>query len=106
MGPVNSEELVSAEGQCAAPAPAAVQAAEASPPTTQSPEPTDRAVGSVAGDLAPAPMPAATPASAGGGPGLQRLEPASAPMTSGVIWLGTTECEAGQRVRYASNVRV
>ena len=106
MGPVNSEELVSAEGQCAAPAPAAVQAAEASPPTTQSPEPTDRAVGSVAGDLAPAPMPAATPASAGGGPGLQRLEPASAPMTSGGIALGMTECQAVQRAGNPSNVAI
>jgi hypothetical protein len=106
MGPVSAEELLSAEGQCAAPAAAAVQAAEASPPTTQSPQPADRAVGSVAGDLAGAPMPAATPASAGGGPGLQRLEPASAPPTSGGIALGMTECQAVERAGSPGNVAI
>jgi hypothetical protein len=105
MGPVNAEDLVSTEGQCAAPAAAAVQTAEASPSTTEPPQPADRAVGSVAGDLAGAPMPAATPASAGG-PGLQRLEPAPAPLTSGGIALGMTECQTVQRAGTPSNVAI
>jgi len=106
MGPVNTEDLVSTEGQCAAPAAAAVQTAEASPSTTEPPQPADRAVGSVAGDLAGAPMPAATPASAGSGRGLQRLEPTPAPLTSGGIALGMTECETVQRAGTPSNVAI
>jgi hypothetical protein len=105
MGPVNAEDLVSTEGQCAAPAAAAVQTAEASP-STEAPQPADRAVGSVAGDLAGAPMPGATPASAGSGPGLQRLEPAPAPLTSGGIALGMTECQTVQRAGTPSNVAI
>ena len=106
MGPVSAEDLVSTEGQCAAPAAAAVQSAEASPSSTEQPQPADRAVGSVAGDLAGAPMPAATPASASNGPGLQRLEPAPAPLASGGIALGMTECQTVQRAGTPSNVAI
>jgi hypothetical protein len=106
MGPVNAEDLVSTEGQCAAPAAAAVQTAEASPATTEPAQPADRAVGSVAGDLAGAPMPTATPASAPSGPGLQRLEPAPAPLASGGIALGMTECQTVQRAGTPSNVAI
>ena len=106
MGPVSAEDLVSTEGQCAAPAAAAVQTAEASPSTTEPPQPADRAVGSVAGDPAGASAPAATPASAGSGRGLQPLEPAPAPATSGGIALGMTECQAVQRAGTPSNVAI
>src|SRR5262245_59774259 len=106
MGPVSAEDLVSTEGQCAAPAAAAVQSAEASPSSTEQPQPADRAVGSVAGDLAGAPMPAATPASAANGPGLRRLGPGSAARASGVIGPGMTECRTGQRAGTRSNVAI
>jgi hypothetical protein len=105
LGPVSAEDLVSTEGQCAAPAVAAVQA-EASPSTTEPPQPADRAVGSVAGDLAGAPTREATPASAGSGPGLQRHEPAPAPLAGGGIALGMTECQAVQRAGTPSNVAI
>ena len=70
QGPAAPEDMVSADGVCATPAAALAQAPEAVPP----PAPADRPVGSVAGDLAGAPMPAATKASAA--PGVQRVEPA------------------------------
>lgn len=102
-GPVAPEDLVSAEGSCAAPAATLAQAAE--PVPAQPPVPADRPVGSVAGDLAGAPMPAATKASAD--PGLQRLEPASsAPPVAGGIALGMTECQAVQRAGSPSNVAI
>jgi hypothetical protein len=100
QGPVGAEDMVSADGRCAAPAAAAAQAAEPSP------APADRAVGSVAGDLAGSPMSPATPASAGPSPGLQRLEPASGPQVSGGIALGMTECQAVQRAGTPSNVAI
>lgn len=101
QGPVAPEELVSADGRCATPAAALAQAPEA--PAAPAQPPADRAVGSVAGDLAGAPMPAATQASAD--PGLQHLEPAnSAPLVAGGIALGMTECQAAQRAGSPSNV--
>ncbi|MGB8578430.1 MAG: hypothetical protein WCD56_17965, partial [Pseudolabrys sp.] len=60
QGPAGAEDLVSADGRCAAPA----QSAELSPAATEPPAPADRAVGSVAGDLAGGPLPTATTASA------------------------------------------
>jgi hypothetical protein len=105
-GPVGPEDLVSADGQCAAPATA--QAAEASPAAAaQSQPPADRAVGSVAGDLAGAPMPPATAASATPNSGLQRLEPGSGPPpVAGGIALGMTECQTVQRAGTPSNVAI
>ncbi len=103
QGPVAPEEMVSADGRCAAPAAAAAQASEPAP--AQPPAPADRPVGSVAGDLAGAPMPPATQASAD--PGLQRLEPANAgPVVAGGIALGMTECQAVQRAGSPSNVAI
>jgi len=103
QGPVAPEEMVSADGQCAAPAAAVTQAAEPAP--AQPPAAADRPVGSVAGDLAGAPMPPATKASAD--PGLQRLEPANGPpVVTGGIGLGMTECQAVQRAGSPSNVAI
>ena len=110
-GPVGTEELVSSDGQCAAPAAALAQSGESPPATTSSVPAEDRAVGSVAGDLAGAPMPAgsATKATAPtANSGLQRLEPGSGapPPVAGGIALGMTECQAVQRAGTPSNVDI
>lgn len=110
-GPVAPEELVSADGRCAPPAapvaPAATaQASEPAPVPAQPPAQADRGVGTVAGDLAGAPMPAAA-ASASRDPGLDRLEPANAPaLVTGGIALGMTECQTVQRAGVATNVAI
>jgi hypothetical protein len=103
QGPVVPEDMVSADGRCAPPTAAVAQAAEPAP--VQPPAPADRPVGSVAGDLAGAPMPTATKASAD--PGLQHLEPANAgPVVAGGIALGMTECQAVQRAGSPNNVAI
>ncbi len=103
QGAVAPEEMVSADGQCAAPTAAIAQASEPAP--AQPPAAADRPVGSAAGDLAGAPMPPATRATAD--PGLQRLEPANAgPAVSGGIALGMTECQAVQRAGSPNNVAI
>jgi len=108
-GPVAAEELVSADGRCAPPPAAAAQASEPAPAASQPAQPappSDRAVGSVAGDLAGAPMPVAA-APAQRDPGLDRLEPANAPpLVTGGIALGMTECQTVQRAGLASNVAI
>jgi hypothetical protein len=102
QGPIAPEDMVSADGRCATPTVALAQAERA---PAQPPAPADRPVGSVAGDLAGAPMPAATTASVD--PGLQRLEPAvSAPVVAGGIALGMTECQAVQRAGSPNNVTI
>jgi hypothetical protein len=107
QGPVGAEDIVSADGRCTAPAAALAQSAEPSPPATEPPAPADRAVDSVAGDLAGGPMPAATTASATSNSGLQRLEPASGPPpVAGGIALGMTECQTVQRAGTPSNVAI
>jgi hypothetical protein len=101
QGPVAPEEMVSADGRCAAPTAAIAQASAPAEPAA----PADRPVGSVAGDLAGAPMPPATKASAD--PGLQQLEPAnSGPVVAGGIALGMTECQAVQRAGSPANVAI
>lgn len=103
QGPVPPEEMVSADGLCAMPTTTIAQASEPAP--AQPSTPADRPVGSVAGDLAGAPMPPATKASAD--PGLQRLEPANAgPVVAGGIALGMTECQAVQRAGSPHNVAI
>ncbi len=103
QGPVAPEEMVSADGRCATPTAPIAQASEPAP--AEPPATADRPVGSVAGDLAGAPMSPATKASAN--PGLQRLEPASAaPAVAGGIALGMTECQAVQRAGSPSNVAI
>jgi hypothetical protein len=106
QGPVGAEDMVSADGSCAAPASAVAQTAESSAAATESPPPADRAVGSVAGDFAGTSMSPATSASAGPNQGLQRLEPASGPQVSGGIALGMTECQAVQRAGIPSDVAI
>jgi hypothetical protein len=96
-GPVAPEDLVGPDGRCApasAPQTAQPEPAPAAPPA-------DRRVGSMAGDLAGAPMPPAPP---------QGLEPAgldaASPQVVGGIALGMTECQAVRRAGLASNVAI
>ena len=103
QGPVGPEDLVGADGRCASPATA--QAAEAPPAQAAEPVSADREVGSVAGDLAGAPMPAPTRASTGPDPSPQKLEPAM-PQIAGGIALGMTECQAVQRAGIPTNVAI
>jgi hypothetical protein len=81
-GPVGPEDLVSADGSCAA----------AAAPQVAAPQPAaaDRPVGSVAGDLAAAPQPAG----------------AGEPQVLGGIALGMTECQAVHRAGTPSNVTI
>jgi len=87
QGPVGPDDMVSAEGQCAAPAAALAQSAEAN---------TNEAAG---GGGAPS-------ATAAPNSGLQRLESPSAPLVTGGIALGMTECQAVQRAGNPSNVAI
>src|SRR5215472_3064497 len=80
QGPVGPDDMVSTEGQCAAPAAALAQSSE---PTTSGP--------------------AVTQAAAAPNSGLQRLETTSAPLVTGGIALGMTECQAVQRAGTPSN---
>jgi hypothetical protein len=85
QGPVGPDDMVSTEGQCAAPAAALAQSAEAA-----------------GGGGAPS----ATQAAATPNSGLQRLESTSAPLVTGGIALGMTECQAVQRAGTPSNVAI
>jgi hypothetical protein len=127
-GPVPPEDLVSADGRCAPPvetAPAAqAAAAPASTAQAQAQEPTeektasigDRRVGSVAGDLAGAPMPQGPrpkAATTGSAPPPDRLEPegsAGAMPTGsallGGVALGMTECQVVRRAGTPNNISV
>ena len=107
QGRVSPEDMVSADGRCGAPAAVAASAAEPPPAATESPPPADRAVGSVAGDLAGGPTPAPTSTPANPNSGLQRLEPASGPPpVAGGIALGMSECQVVQRAGNPSNVAI
>ena len=86
QGPVGPDDMVNAEGQCAAPAAAHAQSAEPA--------------------SAEAGAPGATPAAAAPNSGLQRLEPTSGPLVTGGIALGMTECQAVQRAGTPSNVAI
>ncbi|MGH6664551.1 MAG: hypothetical protein ACREB2_06565 [Pseudolabrys sp.] len=107
-GPVAPEDLVAADGRCGAPiveaAPPA--AAPSSPPPEQPPErPVDRPVGSMAGDLASAPMPIATPVSANPNPAPPEPPPGT-PQIMGGIALGMSECDVVRRAGLPSNVNI
>lgn len=82
-GPVPPEDLVNADGSCAPEA--------ATPATATSTQPSERAVGSVAGDLAGQPM---AQSANEGQPGL------------GGIALGMSECQAVRRAGTPSNVAI
>lgn len=99
-GPVAPDELVGADGRCAPPASAV--AAAPPPPPTPAPAAADRPVGSMAGDLAGAPMPQAVTPIAAQDP---VVDPA-APQVVGGIALGMTECDAVRRAGLASNVSI
>jgi len=86
--PVAPEDLVGVDGRCAA-------TATAPAPTA---EPPDLPVGSIAGDLAHAPMPEATPASAYQQPG--------APQLVGGVALGMSECDVVRRAGLPGTVDV
>ena len=90
QGPVGPDDMVSTEGQCAAPAAALAQSSE--PNTTEA---------SGGGGASSATQVAAAPSS-----GLQRLETTSAPLVTGGIALGMTECQAVQRAGTPSNVAI
>ncbi|MSO67232.1 MAG: hypothetical protein EXR03_07610 [Pseudolabrys sp.] len=94
-GPVGADDLVSADGRCAV-----AEQAQAAAPLP----PADRPVGSVAGDLAGAPMPAAAPAAANPADGLQ-LQPGLPPVLGGIA-LGMTECQAVARAGLPGNVAI
>ena len=100
-GPVAPDDLVGADGRCAPPVAEAPPQAPAQPAAAASP-PADRPVGTVAGDLASAPMPAATSSSAAVPPG---LDPAGPPVLGGIA-LGMTECDAVRRAGLPSNVSI
>ena len=119
-GPVAPEELVSTDGRCAppvaaAPEPAQQQAAQAEQPPAASVA--DRRVGSVAGDLAGAPMPQGSKpaATTGSAPPPDRLMPeggaSSAALSSGQpvlggIALNMTECQVVRRAGTPSNIAI
>jgi hypothetical protein len=106
-GPVGTEELVSSDGQCAAPPATLAQSDESPPATTNSVPAADHAAGSVAG--APVPAGSANKAAAPtANSGLQRLEPGSGapPPVAGGIALGMTECQAVQRAGTPNNVDI
>jgi hypothetical protein len=86
-GPAGPDDLVGADGRCGVGAQMAQ--APAQPPA-------DRAVGSVAGDLSGAPMPAAAP----GAP-----DPGQ-PQVVGGIALSMTECQVAQRAGLPGNVAI
>ncbi len=122
-GPVAPDDLVAADGRCAPPvetaaAPAAApQAAAPEPSPTAAAPPSDRPVGSVAGDLASAPMPKAPKrvATTGSAPPPDRLVPEGrgapgaampTPAFLGGVALGMTECQVVRRAGPPSNVAI
>ena len=129
-GPVAPDELVDASGRCAPPAPKVAPQAEAAqapapetPKQEASPKPaTPPAYGSVAGDLASAPMPqgpAPKPMpvlvkTASAAPDMDQLQPEAGAGMGGLspsallggIALGMTECQAVRRGGQPSNVSI
>jgi len=107
-GAVGPDELVAADGRCGVPAAPAAPVVEAAPPATSATTPAppaDRPVGSMAGDLARAPMPAATPVSVT--PNAAPPEqPPGAPTVMGGIALGMTECDVVRRAGLAGHVNI
>lgn len=91
QGPVAPENLVNADGSCAAAAPE-TPASSATPSPAAPAQPSDRPVGSMAGDLAGQPMPAGA-----GSTEAQIL---------GGVALGMAECEVVRRAGTPSNVAI
>jgi len=104
-GPVGPDELVAADGRCGVPAAPVVEAAPTASAAATPAPPADRPVGSMAGDLARAPMPAATPVSVT--PNAAPPEqPPGAPTVMGGIALGMTECDVVRRAGQAGQVNI
>jgi hypothetical protein len=104
-GPVAPGELVGADGRCSAPAAEAAPPAPAAAPAPPPERPADRPVGSMAGDLASAPMPAATAVSANPNAALPD-QPPGAPQVVGGIALGMSECDVVRRAGLPGNVNI
>jgi hypothetical protein len=104
-GPVAPEDLVGADGRCGAPVAQAAPppVAEPAPAAPQPQRPPDRPVGSIAGDLASAPMPVATAVAV---QPTQPEPPPGAPQIVGGVALGMSECDVVRRSGLASNVSV
>lgn len=100
-GPVAPEELVGADGRCGAPA---VAAAPSAPPAAPA-APADRPVGSMAGDLASAPMPAATPVAVNPNAVPQDQQGGGSTVTGGIA-LGMTECDVVRRAGLPGNINI
>jgi hypothetical protein len=113
-GPVAPEDLVTADGRCATPTAQAAEAQQAAEVQSASATPpADRLVGSVAGDLASAPMAAAPPAAAqASAPPPDRLQldgmsgGSFMPRVMGGVALGMTECQVVRRTGAPSNVAI
>lgn len=108
-GPVTPEDLVGADGRCAVhaaePPPAAPAPAATPAPAEAPPAPADRPAGSMAGDLARAPMPAATPVAANPNPAPPEPAPGE-PQIMGGIALGMSECDVVRRAGLPGNVTI
>ena len=87
-GPAGLDDLIGAAGRCGIAAPETAQAS-APPQAAEAQPPADRPVGSVAGDLAGAPMPPATIASANPAAGMPPAVEPGAPQVVGGIVLGS-----------------
>jgi len=103
-GPVDANELVSADGRCGEPVTAVAPAAPAAPAAAPA-APADRPVGTVAGDLAITPMPAATPVAVNP-EAVPPAQPAGGSLTMGGIALGMTECEVVRRAGLPGSVNI
>ena len=100
--PVDANELVGADGRCGEPAVASVAPAPA--PAAAPTPPPDRPVGTMAGDLARAPMPQATPDAIN--PNAPVAQPAGGPLVMGGIALGMTECDVVRRAGLPGNINI
>lgn len=103
-GAVSPEELVSADGRCGAPAVVEAPAAPAAAPSPAAP-PADRPVGTMAGDLASAPMPAAAQAAANPN-AVPQDQQGGGPAVAGGIALGMTECDVVRRAGLPGNINI
>jgi hypothetical protein len=98
-GPVDANELVGADGRCGVTVPVVPEPAAVAAPAP----PADRAIGSMAGDLAGAPMPAMTVSA---NPNQAQTVDPNAPQVMGGIALGMTECDAVRRAGHPGNVAI
>lgn len=103
-GPVDANELVTADGRCSEPASAAAPGPTSPAPPAEPTAPADRPVGGVAGDLAAAPMPQATPAAAT--PNAPAGEPPAGSAGLGGVALGMTECQVVRRAGLPGNINI